>query len=105
MTQWFTNRWLLIFQWSVMAMLGGFAFYNSATDHGWQMAFNCFCIGFLFTTMLLRPLIEKRHKIMDDMLTDMNAAREKFERAVEEGRIEVVVLEAPRDGGAQHTVH
>ena len=101
MMQWFTKLWLPISQWSILAFLASFAFYNSATDHGWQMALNCVCIGFVFSCMLLRPLIDARHKVIDAILADMNATKEKFDRAVEEGRIEVVLL---RDD-AQQTVH
>lgn len=105
MMPWLTKHWLPIFQWTILAFLASLAFHASVTDHGVEMAVNCVCVGFLFSCMLMRPLIEARYKVLDAMLAEMNVAKAKFEQAVEEGRVEVVLLEAPRDGGAQHTVH
>jgi hypothetical protein len=103
--------WLLLVQWSTLVGLTTFAFVNAATDHGISMAFNCFCLGFLFFSTLMRPLIERRMESADALLADLKAAEaaaiawaEKFEQAIKDGYIEVIPM-TPDDDQERPTRH
>ena len=89
--------WLLTaIQWTTITILTGFAVLNSITDHGIAMAINCFFLGFMFFSMLMRAWLDRRFAEMDKLFGELKAAEaqaigtaEAMQQAINEGRIEV----------------
>lgn len=99
--------WLLpVIQWLTLAAMTGMAILNATTDHGVLMAINCFFLGFLFCSLLLGKLMDRRVTKVDALFADLKsaealavAAAAKFEKAINDGFIEVIPMmpdEAPR---------
>lgn len=90
-------------RWFALAALTVFTMVNALTDHGVLMAINCFCLGFLFFSMLLGAWIDRRFAAMDKLMGEMKAAEaqangttEMMQKAIDEGRIEVFPLGGDR---------
>ena len=92
--------WLMpAIQWFALAAMAGLAVTNAVTDHGIEMAINCFFLGFLFCTMVLGKLMDRRVARIDALFADLKsaeavtkAAAAKFEQAINDGFIEVIPM-------------
>ena len=92
--------WFPAIQLGTLAILAAFAITNAVSNHGVMMAVNCFCIGFLFFAAMMGRMLDRRVAKMDALVTKLEEAHDtaravaaKFEKAVEDGVIEVVVTD------------
>lgn len=86
-------------QWFTLVALSALVLLNAATDHGVLMAINCFWLGFLFFGMLMGKWIDRKMVVVDELMADLKATEAHtnnvaatFQKAIDEGRVEVVSL-------------
>jgi hypothetical protein len=72
------------------AMLTANAIFAAATDHGVYMAINCFLLGFVTFALLIGAWIDRHITALNHHQMLAQAAQQAFERAINEGRIEVI---------------
>lgn len=98
-------RWLMpVIRWFAFAALSAMAVANAATDHGVLMAINCFFLGFMFCSLLLGKLMDRRIKEIDVLFADLKSAQAyaeaafaKFTKAINDGYVEVIPMTMPDD--------
>jgi hypothetical protein len=103
--------WLTVGQWIIITFLTLEAGHNSLTNHGFQMAINCFCLGFVAFSLAMRPIIASQTQRMHAVMKEMEIARDlanlaaaELQKAINQGRIEFIPMQ-PGDDNDKPTRH
>jgi hypothetical protein len=76
----------------IVAVIGNFLAEDNLLLHKVLLAVSCYCLGITCMSLFASPVLNRQREVMEQQQAVLEAMTREFERAINDGRIEVVPM-------------